>query len=240
MMKSSSRIFALPAIVVDILTVLTALFLLPSLTARMMAPDGWNALMISGAFFLFVIGVYLIRRMKPTSLGSSEWLSRGRRAAIALFFAFMLSLALAWQLGFFESAAQVDTTEMGEGGAASYFVFGPGAWLAFSLIYVLVFAFKVEPVIAYDDARYLVTAFIGMLTAAIMLLVLAAQAQVILMALGSGLGWAFLTFLVLVLLFLPPRLLYLSRTTGLRSTTATIVIAVLMIVLALITFLPLR
>lgn len=238
-MKSSSRTFALPAIVVDILTILAALFLLPSLTARMVAPGGWNALIISGAFFLFVIGVYLIRRLKPTSFGNSEWLSRGRRAGLALFFAFMLSLALAWQLGFFESAAQVDTTEMGEGGAASYFVFGPGAWLAFSLIYVLVFAFKVEPVIAYDDGRYLVAAFIGMIAAAMMLLVLAAQAQVIVMALGSGLGWAVLAFLVLATLFLPPRLLYLSRTTRLRSATATIVVAVLMVVLALITFLPL-
>ena len=240
MMKSSSRTFALPAIVVDILTILAALFLLPSLTARMVAPDGWNALIISGAFFLFVIGVYLIRRLKPTSFGNSEWLSRGRRAGIALFFAFMLSLALAWQLGFFESAAQVDTTEMGEGGAASYFVFGPGAWLAFSLIYVLVFAFNVEAVIAYDDARYLVTAFIGMMAAAVMLLVLAAQVHVIVMALGSGFGWAFLGFLVLVLLFLPPRLLYLSRTTGLRSTAATIAISVVMVVLALLSFLPLR
>ena len=236
MMKTAFRLFALAAIGTDILTLVTAQLVMPSLVSRMMTPNGWNALLISGAFFLFVVGVYLFRRMKPTPEGVTEWLPRGGRAALALFFAFVLSLALAWQLGFFASAAQVDTTQMGEGGAASYFVFGPGAWLAFSLIYVLVFAFAVEPTIAPESGRYLAAAAVGLPATGFMLLVMAAQGRVI--AAGWGIGGSLLAFGVLLALFLPPRLLYLSKVTGPRSATTLLVAAVMLVMIALVSFLP--
>lgn len=228
--------FLLAAIGTDILTLLAAQLVMPFLIARMQTPNGWNALLISGVFFLFVIGVYLFRRMKPTSEGVMEWLPRGGRAALALFFAVVLSLALAWQLGFFASAAQVDTTQIGEGGAASYFVFGPGAWLAFSLIYVLVFAFAVEPTIAPESGRYLVAAVVGLTAGGLMLLVMAAQGRIV--TSSWGIGGGLLSFVVLAALFLPPRLLYMSKVTGPRSGTTLLVAAVMLVMIALIAFLP--
>lgn len=217
MKQSNYFAYGLLALGIDAVTLIVAQILLPRLVPRMQAPDGWNALWVSGAFLLFVIGVFSIRRMKATTAGAPEWLTRGQRSALALAFAFFLSLALAWQLGFFASASQVDTTQMGEGGAASYFVFGPGAWLAFSLIYVLVFAFRVEPSIEEGRGAYWGAALFGLAAAAVMLLVLTAQANVVAQALGGGWLWNVLTFVVLTLLFLPVRQLYLSRTTGLRA-----------------------
>ena len=84
-------------------------------------------------------------RLRPMDGGDGEWAQRNWRVALAVAFAAIMSLAIAWQLGFFRSGLQVDTRDLGEGGSASYFVFGPGAWLGFSALYVLVLGFTVRP-----------------------------------------------------------------------------------------------
>jgi len=230
-MKSINYLYlALLAIVIDALTFVASYVLLPRLAPIMATIGGWGALMVGGVFLLFVIGVFLIRRLTPTLRGSAEWQSRGRRAGMALFFAFVISLALAWQLGFFASAPQVDTTQMGEGGSSSYFVYGPGAWLAFSLLYVLGFAFRVTPGIGYGG-RYIVAALSGLAAANAMLVVFVAQGGAILSAAGNTWWWAIPAFLVLGLMFGPPRLLYLSRTTGLTTPAAYGVITMFLLLL---------
>lgn len=218
------------ASVVDAVTFVASYLILPRLTAVMADIGGLSALIVGAAFLLFVVGVFLLRRLMPTPRGSAEWLSRGRRVALSLFFAFAISLALAWQLGFFASAPQVDTTQMGEGGSSSYFVYGPGAWLAFSLLYVLVFAFRVTPKIDYGG-RYVAAALFGLAAANAMLVVFVAQGQAILTAAGGAWWWAIPAFLVLALMFAPPRLLYLSRVTGPASPAAYGVIALFLLLL---------
>lgn len=234
-MKLSGKfLFALAAIAIDVLTLIAAMTILPSLTRMMTTPNGVNALMVAGVFFFFAGGIFIIRRMKIAPDGAAEWLTRGQRSVLALFFASMLSTTLAWQLGFFRSVFQVDTTQMGEGGSASYFLFGPGAWLAFSLLYVLVFAFTVEPRIEYGGKWYWPAAILGLVATALMLLVLVAQANVI-AAIIDALWWGVIAFAVLVVLFLPPRLLYLSRVMGLRSPpsyAATVSALILLAILA--------
>lgn len=239
MKQSNPLAFGLLAVGADAATLISALLFLPQLVSRMREPGGWNALLVSGAFLLFITGVFLIRRMRATAAGTEEWLTRGRRSTLALIFAFFFSLALAWQLGFFASAFQVDTTQMGEGGASSYFVYGPGAWLAFSLAYVLVFAFGVEPRIEEGSGGYWAAAVFGLATAAVMLLVLAAHGRVLAQEFGGGWLWAAITFIVLALLFMPARLLYLSRTTGLRTAAGYVALAGLAVLLAILVALPL-
>jgi len=232
MIQRNSLYFGLLAVLADVATYVAIQLVSPRLVGDFSAPSGWNALIVGGVFLLFIVGVFLFRRLVATPQGSAEWLTRGIRIALALAFAFVISLSLAWQLGFFHSSSQVDVTEMGEGGAASYFVFGPGAWLAFSLIYVLVFGFKVEPTITMSH-RYWVACLIGLSATAMMLVVFAIQVQVIMQQIMAG-WWPLLAFLVLALLFLPPRLLYLSRTVGVRSPAAYGVIAVMLLLLATI------
>ena len=235
MKQSNYFAFGLLAVGVDAVTLIVGFLTLPQLVARMEDPNGWNALLLSGAFILFITGVFMIRRMIPTAAGTDQWLTRSQRSVLALIFAFFFSLALAWQLGFFESAFQVDTTQMGEGGSSSYFVYGPGAWLAFSLAYVLVFAFKVEPRIVEGSSGYWAAAIFGLATAAAMILVLSAHGQVLAQEFGGGWLWKSITFAVLALLFLPDRLLYLSRTTGLRTTASYMALAGLVVLLTVLT-----
>lgn len=219
------------AFVVDTVAFVATQFVLPWLVPIMQEPGGTSALIASGAFLLFVSGVFVFRKMKATPSGITEWLSRGRRVGLALLFAITASLLLAWQLGFFASSALADTTQMGEGGSASYFVFGPGAWLAFSLLYVLVFAFNVTPTLDYPGIRYGVAALFGLVATDVMLTVFVAQMRAILLETGAAWWWTFVGFLLLVLLFGPPRLLYVSRALGLRSPMAYAVIVFFLLIL---------
>ena len=222
---------ALLAFIVDVVAFAATHLVLPALVPVMQQKGGTSALILGGAFLLFVAGVFVFRRMQPTPHGEEMWLSRRWRAALALLFAFVISLALAWQLGFFDSGLVLDTREMGEGGAMSYFVFGPGAWLAFSLLYVLVFAFNVDPAIEYGNAGYALAALFGLVGTNVMLTVFVAQARAILLETGAAWWWVLLALLLLILMFGPPRLLYISRTIGLRSPPAYIVVALFLLIL---------
>jgi hypothetical protein len=231
-MKQINTLFlALLAFVVDAGTFAASVFVLPGLVDRLRVVGGMNALLVGGAFLLFCVGVYLFRLLKVTPSGESRWLSRGAGIALALFFAFVISLAIAWQMGFFASMGLVDTRELGEGGSAAYFVFAPGAWLAFSLVYVLVFAFSVTPRIEPGRPGYAIAALIGLIATNVMLLVLTAQGRAVLLAVGAGAWWVLVALIVLILLFLPPRLLFVARALGLRSPAAYGVIAVFLLVL---------
>lgn len=221
---------ALLALFVDIAVFVSSQFAFPSLVPKLQSPAGLNALLVSGTFLLFIVGVFIFRRMKATPVGTLDWLSRNQRVGLALIFAFVISLVIAWQLGFFESAFQVDTTQIGEGGSSSYFVYGPGAWLAFSMLYVLVFGFNVTPKFRYDGIGYRLAALFGLIVTDAMLLVIVAQGRAIMLDFGA-VWWVAPAFMALILLFLPPRLLYLSRTVGLRSPTAYGVIAFFLLLL---------
>ena len=222
---------ALLAFLVDVVALFASYLVLPDLVPVMQQKGGTSALILGGAFLLFVAGVFVFRKLQPTPHGEAMWLSRGRRAALALLFAFVISLGLAWQLGFFDSGLVLDTRQMGEGGAMSYFVFGPGAWLAFSLLYVLVFAFNVTPSIEYGGVGYALAALFGLVATDAMLTVFVAQARAILLEMGSAWWGVILALLLLILMFGPPRLLYISRTIGLRSPPAYIVVALFLLVL---------
>jgi hypothetical protein len=169
--------------------------------------------------------------MKASPDGAAEWLSRGWAAALALPFAFVISLAIAWQLGFFASASLVDTTDLGEGGSAVYFVFAPGAWLTFSLLYVLVFAFNVTPRIDFGGSGYFAAALFGLTAVNVMLLALAAQGRAIFLETGGATWWVSGALTLLIVLFLPPRLLFVARALGLRSPLAYGMIAAFLLVL---------
>jgi hypothetical protein len=216
---------------IDAATFTAAVLVMPALAARLQTSSGTNALLIAVAFLIFCAGVYAFRLMKPSPAGSERWLSRGVAGVLALFFAFVISLAIAWQLGFFASMGLVDTTQLGEGGSASYFVFGPGAWLAFSLLYVLVFAFRVTPRIDYGGVGYFIAALIGLVAANGMLLVLGAQGSAILDTANAGWAWVIPILLLLVALFLPPRLLFMTRVLGLQSPPNFVLLAVFLVVL---------
>ena len=205
----------LPTLVADVAGLIAMFVLFPPLAERLDEPGGLNALLLSVGFIVFCLGVFWLRRLRAVGDGG-EWATRHWRVALAVFFALVMSLAIAWQLGFFRSGLQVDTRDLGEGGSASYFVFGPGAWLGFAVLYVLVLGFTVRPSVAPGSRRWSVTATLGLLAANAMLLLLSAQARVFA---GEAALWLPLLYAGLLLLFLPPRLVYIARGPGFPSPT---------------------
>lgn len=214
-MKTQSALFpaVLPALVADAAAVAALFLLFPALSERLGEPSGVNALRFTGSFLLFCLGVFWLRRLRPLA-GGGEWVSRGWRIGLAAVFALVMSLAIAWHLGFFRSGLTVDTRTLGEGGSASYFVFGPGAWLGFSALYVLVLGFTVQPTLSPGSPRWTTAATLGLLATNAMLLLLSAQARPLV---GTATPWLPLIFAGLILLFLPPRLVYIARGPGFPS-----------------------
>lgn len=232
-MKTSSPIPAalILILVADVAALVALPVVFPALSLRLREPSGANALLVSLTFALFCLGVYGVRRLEPLAGADGEWTSRGRRTGLAVFFALLASLALAWQMGFFRSGLQVDTRDLGEGGSASYFVFGPGAWLGISMVYVLVLAFTVRASVALSW-RWFAWAGFGLLAANGMLLLLSAQAGAMILASdGNRAVWLSLSFACLLLLFAPPRLVYLARVVP-RSLPFYLGLASLLIVIA--------
>ena len=204
----------LPPLAADVAGLIAMFVLFPPLAERLDEPGGLNALLLSAGFIVFCLGVFRLRRLRVMGGGEEEWAARNWRVALAVLFALVMSLAIAWQLGFFRSGLQVDTRDLGEGGSASYFVFGPGAWLGFSALYVLVLGFTVQPSVAPGSRRWGVTATLGLLATNAMLLLLSAQARVFA---GEAALWLPLLYAGLLLLFLPPRLVYIARGPGFPS-----------------------
>lgn len=235
-MKQIHYLFlTLLAFAVDAVTFAATHLVLPWLVPIMQEPGGVGALILVLSFLLFVGGVFVFRRLEATPNGTSDWLTRQWRLVLAVIFALLTGLALTWQLGFFASGPLVDTTQMGEGGSASYFVFGPGAWLALGLLYVPVFALRVNPAIDHTSAiRYGAWSLFGLVATAVMLVVFVAQARAILLQTGAAWWWALLALAVLIVMFGPARLLFVSRVLGLKSPMAYGVIVVFLMVLGVL------
>ncbi len=215
----------LPPLLADAAGLVAMFVAFPPLAEQLSEPGGINALLLSGGFIAFCIGVFWLRRLRPVDGGDGEWATRNWRVALAVLFALVMSLAIAWQLGFFRSGLQVDTRDLGEGGSASYFVFGPGAWLGFSALYVLVLAFTVQPSLEPGGGRWATAATLGLLAANTMLLLLSAQARALA---GESAVWLPLLFAGLLLLFLPPRLLYIARGPGFPSPAGYVTLGLLL------------
>lgn len=221
-MKTQTALFpaVLSALMADAAAAAALFLLFPALSEQLGEPSGVNALRFTGGFLLFCLGVFWLRRLRPMA-GGGEWASRGWRIGLAAVFALVMSLAIAWHLGFFRSGLTVDTRTLGEGGSASYFVFGPGAWLGFSAVYILVLGFTVTPSIDPAGGRWPVVATLALLATNVMLLLFSAQARVIVG--GAGL-WLPLVFALLLVLFLPPRLVYVARGPGFPSPAGYVVL----------------
>jgi hypothetical protein len=235
-MKQINYLFlTLLAFLVDAATFAATHLVLPWLVPIMEQQGGTSTLILVGAFLLFVVGVFIFRRLEATPSGTVDWLTRPWRIGLAVVFSLIMGLSLAWQLGFFASGPLVDTTQMGEGGAASYFVFGPGAWLALSLLYVPVFALRVNPAIGFASAvRYGVWALVGLAATAVLLVVIVTQARAILLQTGAQWWWTIIALALLIVMFGPARLLYVSRVLGLRSPYAYGAIIVFLMVLGVL------
>jgi hypothetical protein len=118
--------------------------------------------------------------------------------------------AIAHQLGYFASIQVTGIGDIDEGATAAFYSFAPGAWLGFAMLYILVLAFPVRLTIPVGTTKYTAAALFGLATYGLLLLVLAAELAAVLSPLSPF--WGAIWFIaVLLLLFLPPRILLAAR-----------------------------
>lgn len=190
----------------------------PTAVARLQTPSGLNVIYLIAAYVLMCAGVFLLRKLEPgPDVGpwteTNLLLARSTRIVFGVLFGLAMMTVMAFQFGYFDAIFVVDTLALGEGESATLFAFAPGAWLGMSLLYTAFLALRVTPTVARGNGRYLWQALAGLLGINVMFLFLAAQIMAVL-ALWGGTAVAGPFLLVLftfLLLFGPPRLVYLSR-----------------------------
>jgi hypothetical protein len=193
--------------------------LLPGVSERLQTWSTTNVLLLAAVYLLFCGGVYLLRKLEPApGYGKRpafpSWLwSPSLQGALGVLFGLALMLAFTHQLGYLEIMPLIDVGKLGSGEAAAFFGLAPAAWLAFSLLYTLLLVSTFETAVAAHSRYYALLTVASLLAAHLMLLLVTAEARVLLAEVGAGgSGRLFLPVLVaLFLLFTPARLWYLSR-----------------------------
>ncbi|MBK8904018.1 MAG: hypothetical protein IPM53_22745 [Anaerolineaceae bacterium] len=214
-MKQKQTFLLILPLLADAVGVAVAAWLLPSLAAQFADLSTINVLILGAAFVVYCTAVYLIRKLEPTA--DAERISRlptwvtGTRVMrpLAIFFALMLVVIFLQQLGYWDSIFVVDDRVLGAGESSSFFVYGPGAWIAASLFYVLVLSASVRVTIEEDSRSYAGLALLALLAVNGMVLL----GTAVLQATQLFTGWlgAIGAFGLLVLLFAPPRMWYLVK-----------------------------
>ena len=189
--------------------------------STLQTPSGFNAIYLIGAYILMCGGVFLIRKLEPGP-GVGGWaeqsplLARPTRIVLGVVFGLAMMTVLAFQLGYFNSIFVVDTLALGEGESATLFAFAPGAWLGMSLLYTAFLALTVTPTVSWGNGRYPWQALFGLLGVNVMFVFLAVQLKAVLALITNPgvIGPVLLTFFAFLLLFGPPRLVYLAKQRG--------------------------
>ncbi len=214
-MKQNQSFLLILPLLADAVGMAGAVLLLPSLAAQFANLSTINVLILGGAFVVYCTAVYLIRKLEP--MADAERISRlpawltGTRVMrpLAIFFALVLAALFLQQLGYWDSIFVVDDRVLGAGESSSFFVYGPGAWIAASLFYVLVLSASVRVTIEETSGSYAALALLGLLGVNVLVLL----GTAVLQSTTFFTGWlgAVGAFLLLVLLFAPPRLWFLSK-----------------------------
>ena len=202
-------------ILADAASAAVAILLLPTLAELFAEPGTLNVLLLGGAFVVYCTAVYLIRKLESSADADRvsrlpAWLTQTiTMRVLAIFFALVLAAELMQQLGYWESILVVDDRVLGAGESAAFFVYAPGALIGASLFYVLVLSASVRVSIEEGSRNYTGLALLGLLGVNGMLLL----GTAVLQSTQFFSGWLGMigAFVLLVLLFLPPRVWYLAK-----------------------------
>lgn len=224
-------------VLADALALVALLLWLPGLATRLQTPSGTNALLLTLTYVLFCVGVFLLRKLMPAATGGrgappAVFGNRRVRALLALLFALLMVSALAFQLGYFAVFDEVTIGYLDEGSSSAFFALAPGAWLMFAMVYILVLAFTVTPAVAPGRPRYAIQALLALVMTHTLFVYSVGQLRALLLLAGGGsLGTALASAVLLLLGFLPPRLVYqekLPQWVGLVSFGVLVAVAVAM------------
>ncbi len=214
-MKQKERLLLILPLLADAVGVAGVILLLPTLSAQFAAPGTINVLIISGVFVVYCTAVYLIRKLEPTADADRisrlpAWLTGTlTMRLLAIGFALALAVLFLQQFGYWDSIFVVDDRILGAGESSSFFVYGPAAWIATSLFYVLVLSASVRVTIEEQSRNYAGLALLALLGVNGMVVLGTAVLQAT--QFFSGVLGLIGAFGLLVLLFAPPRIWYLAK-----------------------------
>ncbi len=221
-MKQNQRFLTILPVLADAAGAAAVILLLPTLSALFAESSTVNVLILGVAFVLYCTAVYLIRKLEPGADAERTsrlptWLTQTvTMRLLAILFALVLTVEFLRQFGYWESIFVVDDRVLGAGESSAFFVYGPGAWIGVTLFYVLVLSASVRVTIEEASRNYVGLALLGLLGVNGMLLL----GTAVLQATNLFSGWLGTIggFLLLGLLFLPPRLWYLRKRPSLLAT----------------------
>lgn len=200
---------ALIAFAADAAGVAAAIFWLPALAEQFSDLTFINSVFLGGFFVVFLLGIHLLKRLRP-----APWLREPLFLVAGGFFAFVLSTAIGYSVGFLDSVVGMNRELLDEPSVTMYLLLTPASWFGISLIYVLLLSTESERQ-PWGAGR----ALVALLAVNAMALALAAVARAFWLRLALANGWLpFLaTLLLALLLFVPPRLLYLGKERAVAS-----------------------
>lgn len=221
-MRQKQRLLTILPLLADAAGAAAVILLLPTLAALFAEPSTINVLIVGGAFVAYCTAVYLIRKLEPAADAERRsrlpgWLTQTRTMRLlAIFFALVLAVLLLQQLGYWDSIFVVDDRILGAGESSAFFVYGPGAWIAASLFYVLVLSASVRVTIEETSRNYTGLTLLALLGVNGMVLL----GTAVLQSTNLFSGWLGMVgaFVLLVLLFAPPRVWYLAKRPSLLAT----------------------
>ena len=204
----------LPPLVADALGVLFLFWLTPPLLAQFSNKVFVNSVIIGGFFALFCWAVILIRRLQNGPGGIDLDRYKWWLVGLSLPFIFFVIWAIADVIGYLDSVLVINNTLLDEAGATIYLLITPASWLTIGLFYSAVLAFAMKQTAPLGGVRHFLYALLGLSGVNLMIAVVMAYWGV-LWARGEPAGAPLATLLWLLPLFLllfgPPRLVYLAR-----------------------------
>ena len=205
-------------ILADLVGVGLAFLLLPLLAERFQALAFINSVILGFFFLLFCLAVYGLKKLAPVERGTlalrRSLLAQRPLGVLGVIFALIFTVAVAYSVGFLDSVVGVNRFLLDEPSVTLYLLLTPASWFGLSLIYMLLLSGETEQTVQPGEGRYPLLSLAGLSGVNLMAVGLTAVSQS-LWARYPGVGNSYLvftlTFLLYLLLFGPPRLLYQTK-----------------------------
>lgn len=201
----------------DFVGVGLALLLLPLLLPQLQALGFINSVILGLAFLLFCLAVYALKKLAPAGPAAprlAPLLRQRPLSVLGVFFALVFTLAIAYVVGFLDSVVGINRFLLDEPAVTIYLLLTPASWFGLSLIYMLLLSGETAQTVLPGSGRYALFSLLGLSGVNLMAVVLTAVANAIWVRYGTvdGRGLVFLlAFMLYLLLFAPPRLLYQTK-----------------------------
>ncbi|HSM54971.1 MAG TPA: hypothetical protein VK879_02350 [Candidatus Sulfomarinibacteraceae bacterium] len=212
----------LPPMLADLAGVGLALWLLPPLRDRFQVFGFGNTVIIGAVFLLFCLSIVAIKKMRDDERGpdgrAAIFFDRRVLGAIGVFFALTLMLGAAYVSGFLDSVVDINRSMLDEPAITIYLLLTPASWLGIALIYMLLLTTETEPAHSWGTARgaarwapVALLAFSGVNLMAVTTTGIWQAVWSRFPVAGDGSGLMAGIFILNLLLYLPPRLIYALR-----------------------------